>query len=122
MMFGIAAGIALKLMETGRVGPRVASLIGHAVVALFLAAILYAGYCWSWDRGRDDERAKWEAAAEILEDVDAIADAEALDVASETKKDIDDANERAAAAASGSSDPLRDGLNSLRAKGSRKGD
>ena len=120
-MFGIAAGIALKLMETGRVGPKVASLIGHAVVAAVLAAILYAGYCWSWDRGRDDERAKWEAAAEHLEDADAAADAEAIDVAHDAQKDIDDGNKRAEDAARGSDDPLRDAFGSLRGEGSGQG-
>lgn len=121
-MFGIAAGIALKLMETGRVGPRVASLIGHAIVAAILAGALYLAYCWSWDRGRDHERAKWEAAAELLEDADAAADAEAQDVAHDTKESIDAGNERARAAAGASDDPLRAGLDSLRAEGARKGD
>ena len=121
-MFGIAAGIALKLMETGRVGPRVASLIGHAIVAAIIAAILYGAYCWSWDRGRDHERAKWEAAAEILEDADAIADAEALDVAHETKGTIDAQNAAAHDAARDSDDPLAAGIGELRRQGSRKSD
>lgn len=121
-MFGIAAGIALKLMETGRVGPKVASLIGHAVVAAVLAAILYAGYCWAWDRGRDDERAKWEAAAEHLEDADAAADAEAIDVAHDMKGQVDATNQRAADAAAQSDDPLAAGFSELRGEGAPKGD
>lgn len=121
-MFGIAAGIALKLMETGRVGPKVAALIGHAIVAAVLAAILYAGYCWAYDQGRDDERTKWEAAAEHLEDADAAADAEAIDVAHDAQKDIDDANERAKQAAAGSDDPLGAAFGELRGKGGRQGD
>jgi hypothetical protein len=87
-------------------------LIGAAIVGLYL---------WAYDNGRDDERARWEAAAAKIEAADAKADAAGTVAAAETKKDIDDANERAAAAASGSSDPLRDGLNSLRAEGGGKG-
>lgn len=114
--------IATFLTTKTALGPKAAAWIVRGAVLALVVLALWLAYSWAWDRGRDHERAKWEAAAEILEDADAIADAEAVDVAHETKKDVDDANERAAAAASGSSDPLRDGLNSLRAEGSRKGD
>lgn len=115
---GIAARIALKLMSSRfALGPKVANLIGHAIVAAVMAGLLYAAYCWAWDQGRDHERAKWEAAAEILEDADAIADAEALDAATETKGTVDAGNERAEDAARGSDDPLRDAFGSLRKEG-----
>lgn len=40
---------------------RIAGLVsGLIVVALFCGA-LWGAYCWSWDRGRDHERAAWEA-------------------------------------------------------------
>ena len=119
MIAGIAAGIALKLMETGRVGPKVASLIGHAVVAAVLAGVLYAGYCWAWDRGRDDERAKWEAAAEHLEDADAAADAEAIDVAHDMKGQVDAVTEQARDDARQSDDPLDAVSKRLRKEGAR---
>lgn len=108
--------IAMKLMETG-LGPRVAKLASWAIVALLALLALWLAYSWAWDRGRDHERAKWEAAAEILEDADAIADAEALDVAHETKETIDAQNDDARAAAAGSDDKLRAGLDRLRAQG-----
>lgn len=72
----------------------------------------------------DGDRDKWrdlakqyEAASKIVQDADAIADAEALDVAHETKKDIDDANTRAADAARDSSDPLGAAFGELRKEG-----
>lgn len=113
--------IAMKLMETG-LGPRVAKLASWAIVALLALLCLWAAYSFAYDNGRDDERAKWEAAAETLEDADAIADAESLDVAHETKGTIDASNERAKQAAAGSDDPLAAGLDSLRKEGARKGD
>lgn len=112
--------IALKLMESG-LGPKAAKLLAWVGVLLLAGLALYAAYSWAWDKGRDHERAKWEAAAEILEDADAIADAEALDVAAETKGTIDATNERAADAARDSSDPLAAGFDSLRKEGARKG-
>ena len=64
---------------------------------------------------------KYEAASKAVKDADVKADAVALDVAAGTKKDIDDGNERAKAAAANSPDPLRDGIGSLRAENSRGG-
>lgn len=117
ILSGIAARIALKLMGKFALGPRVANLIGHLVVGAVMAGLLYAAYCWAWDRGRDDERAKWEAAAEHLEDADAAADAEAVDVAHDAKETIDAQNDEARAAAADSDDKLRAGLDRLRTQG-----
>lgn len=114
----MTALIAYKLIQWfPKLGPKAAHLFVRLVAVLLFAAALYAAYSWAYDNGRDDERAKWEAAAEILEDADAIADAEALDVAHETKETIDAGNERAEDAARGSDDPLRDALGSLRKEG-----
>lgn len=77
------------------------------------------------DESRDDWRDKtkaYEAASLAVKDTDAAADAEAQDVAHDTKESIDAGNERARAAAGASDDPLRAGLDSLRAEGARKGD
>lgn len=114
--------IATLLMTKTALGPRTAKLVSWAIVAVLALLGLWLAYSWAYSNGRDDERARWEAAAAKIEAADVKADAAGTVAAAETKKDIDDANERAAAAASGSSDPLRDGLNSLRAEGSRKGD
>lgn len=108
--------IALKLMESG-LGPKAARLLAWVGVLLLAVVALYAAYSWAWDKGRDHERTKWEAAAEILRDADAAADAEALDVATETKGTIDASNERAKQAAAGSDDPLASGFDSLRKEG-----
>ena len=72
------------------------------------------------DKWRDRARA-YEAASKAVKDADVKADAVALDVAAGTKKDIDDGNERAKAAAANSPDPLRDGIGSLRAENARGG-
>lgn len=99
-----------------------------AVFGLWIATFLLIGaaivgfYLWAYDNGRDDERAKWEAAAEHLEDADAAADAEAIDVAHDTKESIDATNQRAADAAAQSDDPLATGFSELRGKGKRQGD
>jgi uncharacterized membrane protein len=115
--------IALILPFATRVfGERFAKLASWAIVALLALLALWLAYLWAYDNGRDDERARWEAAAAKIEAADTKADAAATVKAAETKQEIDNANERAAAAASGSSDPLRDGLNSLRAEGRGKGD
>ena len=108
--------IALKLMESG-LGPKAAKLLAWAGVLLLAVLALWMAYSWAYNRGEAAERTKWEAAAEILRDADAAADAEALDVATETKETIDESNERAKQAAAGSDDPLARGLDSLRAEG-----
>lgn len=114
--------LLLIKLASAIVGNRLAKAGAWIIIALALVGAVYAAYCWSWDRGRDHERAKWEDAAKMLEDADAAADAEARDVAAETKKDIDDANERAKDAAASSDDPLAAGLGELRRQGSRQVD
>ncbi len=114
-------GFIANLLLYRGVSAKVAGWVARGIVLLVVAAALYAAYSWAWDQGRDHERAKWEDAAKILEDADAIADAEALDVAAETKGTIDATNERAADAARDSSDPLAAGFDSLRKEGVRKG-
>ena len=114
--------IAYWLMGKLGITARLASFITWAGSVLLVILALFWAYSWAYGNGRDDERAKWEAAAELLEDADAAADAEAQDVAHDTKESIDAGNERARAAAGASDDPLRAGLDSLRAEGARKGD
>lgn len=109
--------IAYWLMGKLGISARLASLITWAASVLLVLLALWLAYSWAWDKGRDHERAKWEAAAEILKDADAIADAEALDVAAETKGTIDAQNDDARAAAADSDDKLRAGLDRLRAQG-----
>lgn len=104
---------------TPKLGQRVATIIAWGGVLLLIAAALCGAYCWAWDRGRDHERAKWEAAAEILEDADAIADAEALDVAHETKGTVDAVTEQARDDAAKSDDPLDAVSKRLREEGAR---
>lgn len=100
-----------------KLGQRAATMVAWGGMLLLVAAALWLAYSWAWDKGRDHERAKWEAAAEILKDADAIADAEALDVAAETKGTIDATNQRAADAAAASDDPLAAGIGELRKEG-----
>lgn len=97
-----------------KLGQRAATVVAWGGVLLLAMLALYLAYSWSWDRGRDHERAKWEAAAEILEDADAIADAEALDVAHDAKETIDAVTEQARDDARDSSDPLKAMADSLR--------
>ncbi|AMU89878.1 hypothetical protein [Sphingopyxis macrogoltabida] len=104
-----------------RLGARMATVTAWALTIGLAFLALYLAYCWAWDQGRDHERAKWESAAEMLEDADAAADAEALDVAHDTKGTVDAQNERARDAAAASDDPLRVGLDSLRGEGARQG-
>lgn len=109
--------LATFLTTKTALGPKAAAWIVRGVALALAALALWLAYSWAYDNGKDHERAKWEAAAEILEDADAIADAEALDVATETKKDIDDANTRAADAARDSSDPIGAAFGELRKEG-----
>lgn len=94
--------IALLLpLATRLVGERFAKLASWAFVALLVLGAIYAAYCWAWDRGRDHERAAWEAAvAEIRKERDdAMAalgkqdakDADALETSiTENRKALDD--------------------------------
>src|SRR3546814_17102424 len=90
--------IAMKLMETG-LGPKVAKLASWAIVALLALLGLYAAYSWAYDNGRDDERARWEAAAAKIEAAAAQADAAGTVTAAETKCKVDAGNDRENAAA-----------------------
>ncbi|PQM29390.1 hypothetical protein CVO77_00170 [Sphingopyxis lindanitolerans] len=77
------------------------------------------------DGSRDDWRDKaqgYEAAAKALAEADKVADRVGLDTAAQTKGTIDAGNERARAAAAGSDDPLKSGLDSLRTEGRDQGD
>lgn len=101
---------------------KVAKWAAVGVAVLAFIGVLYGAYCWSYDNGRDDERARWEAAAAKIEAADVKADAAGTVKAGEVKKGIDDANQRAADAARDSGDPLKSGLDSLRQSGGRQGD
>jgi Flp pilus assembly protein TadB len=115
--------IALLLpLATRLVGERFAKLAAWSAVLLTIGLLIYAAYCWAWDRGRDHERARWEAAAAKLEKADAVADEKARDVAAETKGKIDEGNKRAADAAASSDDPLGAAFRSLRGQGARQAD
>ena len=105
-----------------KLGQRVATIIAWGGVLLLAALALYAAYSWAYNRGEADERTKWEAAAEHLEDADASADAEAIDVAHDMKGQVDATNQRAADAARDSDDPLGAAFGELRGEGARKGD
>lgn len=109
-------------MTKTSLGPKAAAAVSWLATFALAALVLLLAYLWAYDNGRDDERARWEAAAAKIEAADVKADAAGTITAAETKKDIDDANERATAAASGSSDPLAAGIGELRRQGSGKGD
>lgn len=113
--------LALKLMERG-LGPKLAKLSAWGIVALLSALALWLAYCWAYDNGRDDERARWEAAAAKIEAADAKADAAGTVTAAETKGKVDAGIEKAREAARKSDDPLGAVADSLRGQGSRKGD
>lgn len=109
--------LATFLSTKTALGPKAAEWIARGAFLALAALALWLAYCWAWDRGRDDERAKWEAAAEHLEDADAAADAKAVDVAHDAKETIDAQNDEARAAAADSDDKLRAGLDRLRTQG-----
>lgn len=121
ILSGIAARIALKLMGRFALGPKLANLIGHAIVAAVMAGLVYLAYCWAWDQGRDYERDRWEAAAAKIEAADAKADAAGTITAAETKGKVDATNERARRDAVGSDDPLDAIAKRLRAEGGGQG-
>ena len=101
-------------LATRLVGERFAKLAAWAFMLLLASGAIYAAYCWAWDRGRDHERARWEAASAKVEKADAAGDAAGMATATQTKGKVEDGNDRAKAAAAGSDDPLRAGLDSLR--------
>lgn len=108
--------IAIQLMQRFALGPRTAGWFARGLLAALALLVLYTAYCWAWDKGKGSERARWEAASAKVVAADVKADAAALETAATTKEDINDANERANAAAAGSDDPLADAMRSLRAE------
>lgn len=96
------------------------------VIVLLIIANAFAFWrLSSVDGDRDDWRTKaeeYEAAAKAVAEANIRASEDALITAAETMKDIDDANERAREDARGSDDPLRAGLDRLRAEGANRRD
>ena len=96
------------------------------VIALLIALSAFLGWRLS---AVDGDRDKWrthvremEVASKAVREADKSADLIATEAAKQAKGEIDASNERARAAARDSSDPLRDGLDSLRAEGRGSGD
>ena len=93
------------------------------VVAVLVG--LCAFLCWrlsAIDGDRDGWRTRaegYEAAAKAVAEANEKASAIGIVTAAEVRKDIDDANERAREAAARSDDPLRAGLDRLRAEKDR---
>lgn len=89
--------------------------------AILIAVCAFLGWrLSSIDADRDNWREQvreYETASKIVEEADRAADAEALDVAAETVKGIEDGNARAKAAADASDDGLRAAFDELRPKG-----
>ena len=113
--------IATLLMTRANLGPKLAKAGAWAIMLLLAALALWWAYSWAYGNGRDDERARWEAASAKVIAADVKADTVANNVANATKGQIDDGNERAKAAAAGSPDPLGDGIGSLRKENPRGG-
>ncbi|MGV1682891.1 hypothetical protein [Sphingopyxis sp. NJF-3] len=94
--------IALLLpFATRLVGERFAKLASWAFMLLLFAGAAYAAYCWAWDKGRDHERAAWQAKVALIikERDDAMAalaeqdakDADALEIRiTKNRKALDD--------------------------------
>ena len=94
--------IALLLpLATRLVGERFARAASWAFIALLIIGAIYAAYCWAWDKGRDHERAAWQAkVAVIIKERDAAMaalgkrdakDADALETSiTENRKALDD--------------------------------
>ncbi len=98
--------LATLLMTRANLGPKLAKAGAWAIMLLVAALALWWAYNHAYSNGRHDERARWEAASAKVIEADAEADTVALETAATTKGQIDDGNERAKAAAAGSSDPL----------------
>lgn len=114
--------LATLLMTRANMGARAAKLVSWGITLAVAALTLWWAYSWAYNNGRDDERAKWEAAAAKVVAADAKADAAGTVTAAETKGRVDAGNERAKAAADRSDDPLAAGFNSLRKENQPKGD
>lgn len=109
--------IATLLMTRANMGVRAAKLASWGITLAVAALALWWAYSAAYNNGRDDERAKWEAAAAKIEAADVKADAAGTVVAAETKGQVDAGNERAKAAADRSVDPLDAIAKRLRAEG-----
>lgn len=118
MMIGL---IATFLMTKTSLGPKAAAAASWLATLALAALALWLAYLWAYDNGRDDERARWEAAAARIEAADAKADAAGTVTAAETKGKVDAQNDAAREAARGADDKLRAGLDRLRAEGAGKG-
>lgn len=113
--------LATILMTRANLGPKMAKAGAWGIVIALAALALWWAYSWAYGNGRDDERARWGAASAKVIAADVKADTVALDTAATTKGQIDDGNERAKQAASGSDDPLAAGFDSLRKENPRGG-
>lgn len=88
-----------------------------ALLTTGLAAAVLCGLLWTCWLNKHDNAVidKHEAkVTQAIATASASASAVATDAATETKNKVEQKNEQARKAASGSSDPLRDGLNGLR--------
>ena len=96
------------------VGHKVAKATAWGIVLLVALLSLYGAYSWAWDKGRDHERARWEAASAKVIAADVKADAVAIDTAASTKGQTDAVTEQARDDAAKSGDPLKTVAESLR--------
>ncbi len=114
--------IATFLMTKTRLGPKAAAAVSWLATFALVGLALWLAYSFAYDNGRDDERARWEAAAAKIEAADAKAGAAGTVTAAETKGRVDAEVEKAREAARQSDDPLGAVSDSLRAKDRGKGD
>ena len=81
---------------------RIAGALSGLIVAALLCGAVWGAYRWSWDRGRDHERAAWQAKVEVVREArrktaddaaaaDAKTAAEAAIPITEKRKEIDNA-------------------------------
>lgn len=111
--------IATLLMTRANMGVRAAKLASLGITLALAALALWWAYSAAYNNGRDDERAKWEAAAAKVVAADAKADAAGTVTAAETKGRVDATNEQAKADADRSDDPLNAIAERLRSEGDR---
>lgn len=82
-----------------------------------IVAAVFAFLWWRADARADRLASELQAlrdASEAIVEADKAADVKALDVAAQTKGEVDEGNKRAADAARDSNDPLRDAFGELR--------
>lgn len=113
--------IATILMTRANLGPKVAKAGAWAIMLLLAALALWWAYSWAYGNGRDDERARWEAASAKVIAADVKADAAAIDTAATTKGKTDAVTEQARDDAAKSDDPLRAAAERLRAESAGRG-